>query len=246
MIRQVTTPLQKGEFLDRLQGALCLEPMMGTALELFWQKPGLGGQFFLGDRGALMTQGALAAAVGGFDGEELDSFLTFVGVTNLLTPGPAPEGWAKASPMLAFQGGRQLALPQPSGITLDRDPPLMAAAALALEGEGREQAENLYVQSCIRKNHGYGLVWGARAGEELVSVISVNAFWGPWAYLAQGCTRPQYRGQAIGGWLISSLICQLASQGYTPCLLCRPERQQFYRRLGMTQTAEYNLYKKKE
>lgn len=246
MIAQVTTPDQKREFLRCLEGRLCLEPMVGSALELFWEKPAAGWQFFLsGTGGALALQGGLATLWGAFDREELASFLGFLGVDTLLGDSLSLEGWQKHSPLTAFTGQPLPGSAFPQGLTLDREPSLLPFARLVLRDHTGEEQENYYAQCCARKNHGRGAFYALRQGNTLVSGVSATWYKG-WAYLSQGYTLPPFRGRGLGGALIAALARDLALQGVTPCLLCAPERRTLYRRMGFREENNYYLYKRKE
>ena len=246
MITQVTTQAQKEAFRERLRGKISLEPMMAVPLDLFWEKPGSGFGFYLTDTGALMVQGSLATLAGIADPEELDSFLSFLGIHRLVGEMP-PEGWEEDQTLTAFQGMGPLSRPVPAGTRLVKEPSLNRFAQLVLEGKSREEQENFYAQVCIRANHGRGQFW-ALAGEEgtLLSGVGAFAIEGEWAYLSQGYTRPDCRGRGLGGWLIAALGRDLANQGKTPCLLCLPNRKALYARLGMRKEKEYYLYNKRE
>lgn len=247
MIARVTTPADRDRFARALQGALCLEPQLGAALDLFWKNPGGGWQFYTsGEGGALALQGPLATALGPFDGEELDSFLTFLGAETLLTPGPPPPGWEEGETLTAFRGTPRDPGPCPEGFRLVEDPSLGELSRLVMGENTREEQENFYVQACIRKNHGKGTFRAlADSDGALAAGLGATTHSG-WAYLAQGYVLPRYRGHGLGSWLIATLARELAARGEIPCLLCRPERKNLYRRMGMKGKMEYYLYKKKE
>lgn len=246
MISQVTTPAQQEKFREMVRDRICLEPMMETALNLFGEKPAAGFQFFLSREGALMIQGSLATAAGKFDPEELDSFLGFLGISRLMGEKLCLSGWEKKETLTACRGMGPALEEPPAGTRLVTRPSLMEFSRLVLEGKSSEEQENFYAQSCIRVNHNMGRCWALSQEEKLVCGVSVSGMTDQWAYLTQGYTRPEFRGQGLGGWLIAALGNRMMQEGKTPCLLCLPPRKAFYKRLGMTVEKEYYLYNKRE
>lgn len=246
MISQVTTPAQQEKFREMVRGRICLEAMMETALTLFGEKPAAGFQFFLSREGALMIQGSLATAAGKFDPEELDSFLGFLGISRLMGEKLCLPGWEKKETLTACRGMGPALEGPPAGTRLVTRPSLMEFSRLVLEEESSQEQENFYAQSCIRVNHNMGRCWALSREEKLVCGVSVSGMTDQWAYLTQGYTRPEFRGQGLGGWLIAALGNRMMQEGKTPCLLCLPSRKAFYKRLGMTVEKEYYLYNKRK
>ena len=121
----------------------------------------------------------------------------------------------------------------PAGITLDTAPPaadlLQVVACEGITGPG---ADNFYSEVCTKRNHGMGQFWLARQDGQPAATAGCYALTDTRAYLAGVVTLPEYRRQGIGGGLCAALAAHLAAQGRTVGLLCRPEREPFYQKLG--------------
>ena len=190
-------------------------------------------RFFVCEQGALEIKGDTAYLAGAADGAELAGMLAFAGVRRIVTAGPLPLGWRESGQMAAMEYRLGIPPALPAGITLDTAPPaadlLQVVACEGITGPG---ADNFYSEVCTKRNHGMGQFWLARLDGQPAATAGCYALTHTRAYLAGVVTLPQYRRQGIGGGLCAALAAHLAAQGRTVGLLCRPEREPFYQKLG--------------
>ena len=102
MITAVTPGQGAAQFRAALAGVPALGPQLGAAFALYGEKPASGWAFYLAQGCPLAVKGRaawLTVPHGGDapDGEELASFLCFVGAASLHSDGPCPEGWNKTT-----------------------------------------------------------------------------------------------------------------------------------------------------
>lgn len=218
----------------RLAGA---DPFLGPQLEvdarLFGHCDGLM-RFFVCEEGALEIKGDTALLAGRADGAELAGMLAFAGVRRIVTAGELPMGWRENGRLAAMEYCPGSPLPPlPPGISVDTAAPVSdLLRVVACEGITGPGADNFYSEVCTKRNHGLGQFWLARQGDIPVATAGCYALTAARAYLAGVVTLPEYRRRGIGGGLCAALAADLAAGGRTVGLLCRPEREPFYQKLG--------------
>ncbi len=190
-------------------------------------------RFFVCEQGALEIKGDTAYLAGAADGEELAGMLAFAGVRRIVTAGSLPLGWRENGRLAAMEYRPGSPLPLPAGISIDTAPPpadlLQVVACEGITGPG---ADNFYSEVCTKRNHGRGQFWLARQGDTPVATAGCYALTHTRAYLAGGVTLPEYRRRGIGSGLCAALAAELAATGRTVGLVCRPEREPFYQKMG--------------
>lgn len=190
-------------------------------------------RFFVCEQGALEIKGDTAYLAGAADGEELAGMLAFAGVRRIVTAGDLPMGWRENGRLAAMEYRPGSPLPLPAGISIDTAPPAAdLLRVVACEGINGPGADNFYSEVCTKRNHGRGQFWLARQGDIPVATAGCYALTDTRAYLGGVVTLPQYRRQGIGGGLCAALAAHLAAAGRTVGLLCRPEREPFYQKMG--------------
>ncbi len=248
MITAVTPGQGAAQFRAALAGVPALGSQLGAAFALYGEKPASGWAFYLAQGCPLAVKGRAAwlAVPHGSEapeGDELASFLGFVGAASLHSNGPGPAGWKK-SVLARMAPGPDLAeRPAPEGFRLDKVPSMGEVADLIMAGQPRDAWEDFYAECCTRRNHGLARMWVARAaGDKPVSTVSAWAVWEGRAYMAMGLTTPECRGKGLAGWLIPAMARQLLEEGQAVEFLCRPALVPFYTRLGIQQTGNYFKY----
>ena len=241
MITAVTPGQGAAQFRAALAGVPALGPQLGAAFALYGENPASGWAFYLAGGCPLAVKGRAAwlAVPHGSEapeGDELASFLGFVGAASLHSNGPGPAGWKK-SVLVRMAPGPDLAeRPAPEGFWLDKAPSMGEVADLIMAGQPRDAWEDFYAECCTRRNHGLARMWVARAaGDKPVSTVSAWAVW-------EGLTTPECRGKGLAGWLIPAMARQLLEEGQAAEFLCRPALVPFYTRLGMKQTGNCFKY----
>ena len=222
---------------------------------VFAPLPGSGWQFYTSGKGeppfALGIRGSSALLAGPADGEELAGFLEFLGVRQLRTTHTVPKNWKmqeRFCRMVRSPGRRFLKHPGPEGIRLNEKPAVSRVADLLCQGESLHGEESVwdcfYSETCTLVNHGRALVWTAETEDgRTVATGGAYALWKETAYLAGVETLREERGKGAGSFLVTELSSRLASQGFLVELLCRPEREMFYQRLGFETREEISSFR---
>lgn len=227
---------------------------LGAHFEAFYTLPGSGWSFYTGTAEeppfALAIQGRRAMLAGKADPEELDSFLSFLGVQRLKTSGTIPEGWQPKEQARRFVAACKMPLPQnpfPQNITIDKMPSMIEVAEFLQQGEtfGGEPQEVLdafYSEACTLRNHGLGEIWALRKDGKMVATAGAYGIWNNTAYLAAVETSPLERKQGFAKVLVLSLVNHLAEQGCLVELLCKPGSEGFYQSLGFLEQGTGGYY----
>lgn len=246
-IRALAGPAGRQAFAAAIRGKPFFGALMGRDLRLWADNPGAPTRLYWLPDAALALSGRSAQLCGPVrDWEELALFLRFAGVEKLTADRPAPLPGRTELYLFTLAPGQALPLgPAPAGLTLDRNPPVGAIAALAFPGEeNAARRDAFYSETCTAVAHGLARLWaltGADGG--LVSMVGAYAMVDGEAYLATGETVPERRGCGIGGWLIASAANALAAEGWRVTLLCEENRRRFYTRLGFAPAGAYPRYR---
>ena len=248
MITAVTPGQGAAQFRAALAGVPAVGPQLGAAFALYGEKPASGWAFYLAQGCPLAVKGraawlAVPRGCEAPEGDELASFLGFVGACSLHSNGPGPEGWNRSVLARMAPGPELTEGSAPAGVQLDEAPPMGEVADLIMAGQARDAWEDFYAECCTRRNHGLARMWVAReAGGRPVSTVSAWAVWEGRAYMAMGLTAPDYRGRGVAGWLIPAMARRLLAEGLAVEFLCRPALEPFYARLGMQKTGDCFKY----
>ena len=246
-IRALADPAGRQAFAAAIRGKPFFGALMGRDLRLWADNPGAPTRLYWLPDAALALSGRSAQLCGPVrDWEELALFLRFAGVEKLTADRPAPLPRQTELYLFTLAPGQALPPgPAPAGLTLDRNPPVGAIAALAFPGEeNAARRDAFYSETCTAVAHGFARLWaltGADGG--LVSMVGAYAMVDGEAYLATGETVPERRGCGIGGWLIASAANALAAEGWRVTLLCEENRRRFYTRLGFAPAGAYPRYR---
>ena len=252
MICAVNSPQRQQQFLKALEASDCTATHsdLGAHFAAFAELPGSGWQFYTGAEQhlpfALAVQGSRAILAGEADGEELDSFLTFLGVKRLKTSGQIPNGWN------VTQQPQRFILPKdktaisgkiPQQIQLDRLPSLQQVTELLAQGttfagEPQEVLDCFYSEACTLRNRGLAQIWAVRNPQGLVATAGAYGIWNKTAYLAAVETHLRYRGKGYGRAMVAALSNDLVEQGCLVELLCKPGSEDFYHALGFLQQGQ--------
>lgn len=249
MIQAVTHALQQ-DFGQIVSGKPYFQALLGRDAALWTGNSGAPTRLFILPGGALALSGRSAQLCGegtqAPDWEELALFLRFAGVERLTTNLRPPCTWPLRRDLYLYTLAPGGCLPVPPlllpGLHIDRQPSMQAVSAELFPGEP-EQQEHFYSESCTALNHGYARVLAVCDGAgEMVCTVGAYAICHGEAYMAAGETRPDLRGQGIGGHLIVTLANELAAEGYTVTFLCEEKRRHFYNRLGFVCLGTYGQY----
>ena len=137
MITAVTPGQGAAQFRAALAGVPALGPQLGAAFALYGEKPASGWAFYLAGGCPLAVKGRAAWLAVPHDseapeGDELASFLGFVGAASLHSNGPGPAGWKK-SVLARMAPGPDLAeRPAPEDFRLDKAPSMGEVADLIM------------------------------------------------------------------------------------------------------------------
>lgn len=238
---------------ERFWAALSFKDTTATHCDLaahfaaFHALPGSGWSFYTNGEQespfALAVQGSHALLVGLADTEELDSFLTFLGVQRLKTDGIVPQGWNVQERPRRFVFTPDMPhfhRERSASVILDMMPSMAEVAAFFQQGETFAQASQdvldaFYSEACTLRNHGLAQIWALRKQGKLVATAGAYAIWNNTAYLAGVETCAEERKQGYAGSLVAALTEHFIKQGIGVELLCKPGSEGFYRALGFTE-----------
>lgn len=212
-------------------------PAVGAILEtnsqLFLEKQALM-QFYLCEQGSLMIKGSNATLAGRADPEELASMLEFLGISSLKSLDVVPYGWNVCGNSLIMEYiPPDPKINLPIGVTLEHLPPMGDVMQIVAQvGIVAQAAENFYSETCTKRNHQKAEIWTAYLQGNPVATAGAYAITQTEAYLAGVVTLPKFRRQGIAGGLCSKLAEHFHQQRKRVTLMCDPEKESFYKRMG--------------
>ena len=249
MIQALSNAAQEQAFLQTVSGKPYFRALLGRDAALWTGNPGAPTRLFTLPGGALALSGRSAQlccdSLQSPDWEELALFLRFAGVERVTANLRPPETWPLRRDLYLYilaPGGQLPVPPLLPGLHIDCNPSMQAISA-ELFPEEPERQDAFYSESCTALNHGYARVLAVCDGAgKMVCTVGAYAICDGEAYMAAGETRPDLRGQGIGGHLIVTLANELAAEGYTVTFLCEEKRCHFYDRLGFMCIGTYGQY----
>lgn len=203
---------------------------------LYASSGGKGVRFYLADdQAVLQVSGTHGLLVGRpRDAEELTSFLSFQGVTNLKSDGCCPAGFsAEPLPLMRYDPAEAPPVPSlPAGMAEDDMPSMLRLfAELNRLGDGAVMPDTFAVDACARRNRGLADIRALTAPDGRYAATAGIYALQPWeAYLGAVKTAPEFRGRGCAGYLVSLLAHRYADRPVR--LLCDEEMTAFYAKLG--------------
>lgn len=221
------------QFLDYAKSLPAIGAILETNSSLFLEKQALM-QFYLCEQGALMIKGSNATLAGKANPEELASMLEFLGICSLKSLDTVPYKWNVCGKSLIMEYSPQnQKINLPSMMTIEQSPSMADILQIVAQvGIEEQAAENFYSETCTKRNHQKAEVWTACLQGKPVATAGAYAITETEVYLAGVVTLPEFRKQGIAGGLCSTLAEHFHQQGKKVTLMCDPQKENFYKRMG--------------
>ncbi len=221
------------QFLTYTKELPAVGAILQTNSSLFLEKHALM-QFYLCEQGSLMIKGSNATLAGRADPEELASMLEFLGIFSLKSLDTVPDGWNVCGTSLVMQyAPPDPKIKLPSMVSIEQSPSMSDILQIVAQvGIVAQAAENFYSETCTKRNHQKAEIWTAYLQRKPMATAGAYAITGTEAYLAGVVTLPEFRRQGIAGGLCSKLAEHFHQQGKRVTLMCDPEKEKFYKKMG--------------